>query len=71
MKSTIMSGWLLTVWAGNVAVAIAARLNVFTGSAQFFFYAGFALVAAVVLGLVSRRYQGVDYYRAVEPKAAA
>jgi POT family proton-dependent oligopeptide transporter len=36
---------------------------VFTGSAQFFFYAGLAAVAAVALGLVARRYKVVDYFQ--------
>ena len=63
MKGTIMSVWLLTSTAANLAVALAARLNVFTGSAQFFYYAGMAGVAAVALALISRSYKVVDYFQ--------
>ncbi|AKT43244.1 POT family MFS transporter [Chondromyces crocatus] len=66
MKGTVMSFWSLTVTAANLAVALAAYLNVFTGSAQFFFYAGMALVAGIVLGLIAKNYKVVDYY---QPKA--
>ncbi len=63
MKGTLMSFWNLTVTAANLAVALAAALNVFTGSAQFFFYATMAACAAVALGLIARSYKMVDYYR--------
>ncbi|HSN98912.1 MAG TPA: POT family MFS transporter, partial [Candidatus Nanopelagicales bacterium] len=61
MKGTIMSLWSLTVTAANLAVALAAWLNVFTGSAQFFFYAALALCAGVALGFIARTYKVVDY----------
>ena len=32
---------------------------------QMFFFAGFAFVAALAFDLVAKRYQVVDYYRAV------
>ncbi|EYF01134.1 POT family MFS transporter [Chondromyces apiculatus] len=67
LKGTVMSFWNLTVTAANLAVAVASYLNVFRGSAQFFFYSVMAFVAAVVLGLIARRYTVVDYY---QPKAA-
>jgi POT family proton-dependent oligopeptide transporter len=63
MKGTIMSFWNLTVTAANLAVAIASALNVFTGTALFFYYAAMAMVAAVALGLIARRYTVVDYYQ--------
>jgi POT family proton-dependent oligopeptide transporter len=63
MKGTIMSFWNLNVTAGNLAVALASSLNVFKGSAQFFFYAGMALAAAVLLAVLCKRYKVVDYYR--------
>ncbi|MBN8466788.1 POT family MFS transporter [Corallococcus exiguus] len=63
MKGTIQSVWLVTNTLANVAVAIAAALNVFTGSAQFFFYAALAAVAAVGMALVARRYVVRDYYQ--------
>ncbi len=64
MKGIIQSLWLLTTTLANVAVAIASALNVFTGSGQFFFYGGFALVAAVAMALMARHYQVRDYYQA-------
>ena len=70
MKGTIQSVWLVTNTLANVAVAIAAALNVFTGSAQFFFYAGMALVAAVGMALVARRYVVRDYYQTSAPVPA-
>ncbi|ATB27249.1 POT family MFS transporter [Melittangium boletus] len=63
MKGIVQSLWLLTSTLANVAVAIAAALNVFTGSGQFFFYGGLALLAAVGMGLMARRYQVHDYYQ--------
>jgi len=63
MKGIIQSLWLLTTTLANVAVAIAAALNVFTGSGQFFFYGGLALLAAVGMALMARRYEVRDYYQ--------
>ncbi|MFO0725421.1 MAG: POT family MFS transporter [Myxococcota bacterium] len=63
MKGTLMSLWNLTVTAGNLAVALAAELNVFSGPSQFFFYAGMAGAAGIALGLISRRYVSADYYQ--------
>ena len=40
MKGTIQSFWLLTTFAGNLVVAVMARLNVFTGASALLFYAG-------------------------------
>lgn len=39
MKSTIMSFWLLTVFAGNLFTALIAKLNRFEGASQFLFFA--------------------------------
>ncbi|MFY2557115.1 POT family MFS transporter [Corallococcus terminator] len=67
MKGTIQSVWLVTNTLANVAVAIAAALNVFSGSGQFFFYAGMALIAAVGMALVARRYVVRDYFQTSAP----
>ncbi len=67
MKSVVQSLWLLNSTLANVAVAIAARLNIFTGSAQFFFYAGLAALAGVGLALMARGYKVRDYYQQVAP----
>ncbi len=64
MKGTIQSVWLVTNTLANVAVAIAAALNVFTGAAQFFFYAALAAAAGVGMALVARRYVVRDYFQA-------
>lgn len=69
MKGTIMSFWNLTVTAANLAVALASALNVFTGPAQFFFYAGLALLAALALALIARGYKVVDYFQRSAPVA--
>lgn len=64
MKGTLMSFWNLTVTFGNVAVAIASAINIFTGVGLFFFYAGFAFLAAIALGLIAKSYKMVDQYGA-------
>ncbi len=64
MKGIIQSLWLLTTTLANVAVSIAAALNVFTGSGQFFFYGGLALLAAGGMAVMARNYQVRDYYQA-------
>jgi proton-dependent oligopeptide transporter, POT family len=65
MKGTLMAFWNLTVTAGNLAVALASAINIFTGVALFFFYAGMALLAAVALGFIARSYKPVDQYGAM------
>jgi POT family proton-dependent oligopeptide transporter len=67
MKSVVQSLWLLNSTLANVAVAIAASLNIFTGSAQFFFYAGLAALAGVGMALMARGYQVRDYYQETPP----
>jgi POT family proton-dependent oligopeptide transporter len=76
MKGTIMSFWSLSVTIGNLWVllsnvsikspsALAAIKS--TGYSEtaclMFFFAGFALVAAALFGLVARRYPMQDNYR--------
>ncbi|HEX9508284.1 MAG TPA: POT family MFS transporter [Myxococcales bacterium] len=63
MKSIILSFWKLTTAAGNLAVAIVSALAFFHGTALFFYYAGFAYLAAGGLALVARRYKVVDWYQ--------
>ncbi len=67
MKSVVQSLWLLNSTLANVAVAIAAALNIFTGSAQFFFYSGLAALAGVGMALMARRYKVRDYYQQSGP----
>ncbi|XYI01252.1 POT family MFS transporter [Sorangium sp. So ce1128] len=63
MKSTIMSFWNLTVTVGNLITAGVAALNVFTGAMQYLFFAALIFIAAVVFGLLARRYVAVDYFQ--------
>jgi len=76
MKGVIMSFWYLGTTVGNLWVLIsnaAVRNDVVTGTiartgfseAAFlmFFFAGFALLAALAFGLYARRYREVDNYR--------
>jgi POT family proton-dependent oligopeptide transporter len=63
MKSVVQSLWLVNTTLANIAVAIAAKLNIFTGSAQFFFYSGLAALAGVGMALMARGYKVRDYYQ--------
>ena len=78
MKGVVMSFWNLTTTIGNLWVLLsnaAVRNDFVTGhiadtglsEAAFlmFFFAGFALVAALIFGWVARGYRVVDNYRAV------
>jgi len=63
MKSVIQSFWNLTTAAANLAVALASALAFFHGTGLFFYYAGFAYLAAAGLALVARRYKVVEWYQ--------
>ena len=76
MKGVVMSFWNLTTTIGNLWVLLAnaaVRNERVTGSIastglsvtafQMFFFAAFALLAALAFGLYARRYREVDYYR--------
>lgn len=76
MKSVVMSFWNLTTTVGNLWVLLAnaaVRNDAVTGhiassglsvtAFQMFFFAGFALLAALAFGLYARRYRTVDNYR--------
>lgn len=79
MKGVLMSFWNLSVTMGNLWVLLAnaavrnrsvlAKIETtgmsVTGFLMFFF-AGFALLAALAFGLYARRYQLVDNYRRAE-----
>lgn len=67
MKGTIMSFWNLTFAIGNLTVAQIAARKLFTGTPNFFFYAGLCLVGGIAFGLLAWRYKPVDHFR----KAAA
>jgi POT family proton-dependent oligopeptide transporter len=76
MKGVVMSFWNLTTTVGNLWVLLAnaaVRNDTVTGSIassglsitafQMFFFAAFALLAALAFGLYARRYREVDNYR--------
>jgi len=76
MKGVLMSFWSLSVTIGNLWVLLAnaavkndtvttaiASSGLSVVAFQMFFFAAFAFVAAVVLGLVAARYPVVDRYR--------
>jgi POT family proton-dependent oligopeptide transporter len=63
MKSVIQSFWNLTTAAANLAVALASAFAFFTGTVLFFYYAGFAYLAALGLALVARRYKVREWYQ--------
>jgi proton-dependent oligopeptide transporter, POT family len=63
MKSVIQSFWNLTTAAANLAVALASAFAFFSGTVLFFYYAGFAYLAAAGLALVARKYKVVEWYQ--------
>jgi POT family proton-dependent oligopeptide transporter len=70
MKSTIMSLWFLTISAGNMLAATVLHLNRFDGPAQFAFFAGLMLVAAIVFAWIARRVARAPRVAAVERASA-
>jgi POT family proton-dependent oligopeptide transporter len=63
LKGLIQSLWFLAVSAGNLIVALVARLNVFSGAASFLFYAALVTAAGVGLALVGRRHVDREFLR--------
>jgi len=76
MKGVLMSFWLLAVTVGNLWVLLAnlsvkgeaatawiAGTGMSVTAFQMFFFAGFALVAALAFGLYAMRYPMRDHYR--------
>jgi POT family proton-dependent oligopeptide transporter len=77
MKGILMSLWYLAVTTGNLWVLLAnsavrndtvfgavASMGMSTDAFLMFFFAGFALIAALVFGTYAKRYTEVDNYRA-------
>ena len=78
MKGTIMSFWLLSVTFGNLWVlltnaavrndAVSARIadtGLSENAFMMFFFAGFALLAALIFAMYAKRYPMTDHYRTV------
>ena len=62
MKSTIMSFWFLTVFAGNLITAYVSEINIFEGAAFFWFFAALMASVSVIFIWEAGRYQVRDYY---------
>jgi POT family proton-dependent oligopeptide transporter len=56
MRSTIASIWLLTACFGNLLTALVTKVVRLEGAACFWFFAAFALAAAIGFRFVARRY---------------
>jgi POT family proton-dependent oligopeptide transporter len=76
MKGSIMSLWYLAITVGGLWVLLAnasikrpsvtswiAGTGLSTTAFYMFFFAAFALLAALAFGLYARRYREVDHYR--------
>jgi proton-dependent oligopeptide transporter, POT family len=61
MKSTIMSFWLLTVFAGNMVTAWVSEINVFKGATFFYFFAILMAVVSAIFVWMANRYKGKEY----------
>ena len=70
LKSTMMSFWMLTIALGNFLVAIIAKLNVFSGVGEFFFFAALMAIVATVFMSSARKYRPVESAQALEPSPA-
>lgn len=78
MKGVVMSFWNLTTTVGNLWVLLAnfavrnesvtsniATTGLSVTAFQMFFFAGFALLAALAFGMYARSYRMVDNYRVI------
>ena len=83
MKGVIMALWYLAVTVGNLWVLVVnaavkneAVLGTIASSGvgviafQMYFFAAFALLAALAFGLYAKRYKMVDYYRSTDDAQA-
>ena len=61
MKSTLMSFWLLMVFAGNSFTALIAKLNQFQGANQFLFFAVLMFAVSGIFIYTAARYRERNY----------
>lgn len=61
MKSTLMSFWLLTIFAGNLLTAWIAEINTFRGAGFFAFFVGLMLALSAVFVWIASRYKVRHY----------
>jgi POT family proton-dependent oligopeptide transporter len=71
MKSTIMSFWLLTIFAGNLLTAYISEINKFHGAAYFGFFVGLMVALSFVFVWIASRYKVRSYLESAEPSALA
>ncbi len=62
MNSTIMSLFFLTIFFGNIIVAIIDQLNIFSGGTFFMFFAGFIFVLGIIFIPVAKTYKHRKYH---------
>lgn len=70
MKSTIMSFWLLTIFAGNLLTAYVSAINKFHGATYFLFFAGIMAALSTVFVWMASRYEVRDYIEHGDASAA-
>jgi POT family proton-dependent oligopeptide transporter len=63
MKGVIQSVWLATTAIANLFVSRLAKNDPFQGASKFYFYAGLALLAAVAMAWMARRFVVRDYFQ--------
>jgi len=61
MKSTIMSFWFLTVFAGNMLTAYVSEINKFQGASFFYFFAGLMAAVSGLFIWTAARYKVREY----------
>lgn len=61
MKSTLMSFWFLTVFAGNILTAWVAELNKFQGASFFWFFAALMFAVSFIFAWTASRYKVREY----------
>ncbi|MEK7384660.1 MAG: hypothetical protein AAB262_15435 [Elusimicrobiota bacterium] len=61
MKSTIMSFFFLTIFAGNMLTAYVAEINKFQGASFFFFFAGLMAAVSGIFIWTASRYKVREY----------
>lgn len=62
MKSTLMSFWFLTIFAGNLITAYVLEINIFRGAGYFFFFAALMAAVSVVFIFNASRYRTRSYF---------
>ena len=67
MKSTLMSFWFLTVFAGNLITAYISEINVFHGASFFLFFAALMGSVSIIFIWSAARFKERSYYEKDRP----